>query len=67
MLSCPYYSMENILSDAPGEETYLDRLKKYHELIATGIGDKKASETVWPTIGTIIKKPIADAAVEEKK
>jgi len=60
--------MENMLSDAPGEETYLDRLKKYRELIATGVSDKKASESVWPTIGTIIKKPVAPvAAVEEKE
>lgn len=31
------------------EETHIDRLKKYRELIKSGIRDKEASEMVWPT------------------
>ena len=38
------------------EETHIDRLKKYRNLIKSGVRDKEATEMVWPTTAANILK-----------
>jgi len=38
------------------EETHIDRLKKYRNLIKSGVRDKEATEMVWPTTSANILK-----------
>jgi len=49
------------------EETHFDRRKKYRELVAGGMGDKQASETVWPTSAATIMKNVKDKKDKEEK
>ena len=44
------------------EETHFDRKKKYKLLVAGGMSDKAASETVWPSMASTILKNAKDKA-----
>lgn len=49
------------------EETHIDRLKKYRELIKSGVRDKEANELVWPTTtANVLKNAKAKADRDQK-
>ena len=49
------------------EETHIDRLKKYRELIKSGVRDKEASEMVWPTTTANVLKNAKVKADKDQK
>lgn len=52
--------MEEKTPVEPAEETHFDRKKKYRELIASGVTDKEAVESVWPSTTARIAKNAKD-------
>lgn len=49
------------------EETHIDRLKKYRELIKSGIRDKEATELVWPsTTANVLRNAKTKADKDQK-
>ncbi len=53
--------------DMEEEETHIDRLKKYRELIKSGIRDKEANEMVWPTTTANVLRNAKVKADKEQK
>ena len=49
------------------EETHFDRRRKYRELVAGGMGDKQASETIWPTSAATIMKNVKEKKDKDEK
>lgn len=48
-------------------ETHLDRRKKYNDLVAGGMRDKEASESVWPSTTAGLVKNAKERADKAKK
>ncbi|MFA6489551.1 MAG: hypothetical protein WCT52_02615 [Candidatus Micrarchaeia archaeon] len=49
------------------EETHIDRLKKYRDLIKSGIRDKEATELVWPsTTANVLRNAKTKADKDQK-
>ena len=44
------------------EETHIDRRKKYKDLVAGGMSDKTAKESVWPSTTAGIMKNAKEKA-----
>lgn len=51
-----------LAEEKPDEETHFDRRKKYKDLVAGGMSDKAATESVWPSTTANIAKNAKDAA-----
>lgn len=49
------------------EENHFDRRRKYRELMASGMTDREASETIWPTSAATIKKNAQDKRDKDAK
>ena len=56
-----------LAKEKPEEETHFDRRKKYRELVAGGMTDRNATETVWPSTKLGMEKKAKDKAEKEKK
>ena len=57
-----------LAEEKPEEETHVDRKSKYKLLVAGGMSDKAAAETVWPSMrSTIVKNAKEKADMEAKE
>lgn len=50
-----------------GEETHVDRRMKYRKLVAGGMSDKEAAESVWPTTTAGLLKNAREKADKAKR
>ncbi|HIH18701.1 TPA: hypothetical protein HA225_01865 [Candidatus Micrarchaeota archaeon] len=56
-----------LAEEKPDEETHFDRRKKYKDLVAGGMSDKVATESVWPSTTANIAKNAKEAADKKEQ
>ncbi len=56
-----------LAEEEPDEETHIDRRKKYKDLVAGGMNDKNAMESVWPSTTAGIMKNAKEKSDKKKK
>ena len=56
-----------LAEEKPDEETHFDRRKKYKDLVAGGMSDKGATESVWPSKTANIAKNAKEAADKKEQ